>query len=278
MKMQRHADYREGDTARCEQALLTVWAYLHDFAEHLVLIGGLVPRYLGRSCDGELSAQTMDVDLGISLAADGGHYDPISTRLRMHDFYPEPKTGRFVRAMASGDLIIDFLADKASEDAPDATMVDDVSAQTVLGLDRALATACLVNISGTDIHGAKVSEQVRVCDVGPFLCLKLSAYAGRAEPKDVFDSVRCAMDYTGGYEAAIAAFQAESSCNKAFPKAKTVLEGRFGTSESKGPVDYANFCLSGRQSDARSMDYERLLQARRNEAWLLGRSLLASIR
>lgn len=273
MKLPHYDDYKESDTERCEQSLLTVWAFLRDFSEHLVLIGGLVPRYLCRTRPGGLSAQTLDVDLGIALAADGAHYDPISTRLRSHGFEPESNTGRFVRSSAAGSLIIDFLTEKRSEDDPDSRMVDDVRAQTVLGLDRALAAPRIVAVSGLDLQGARVTERVRVCEAGPFLCLKLAAYANRAEGKDVFDVVRLALDYDRGLDASVAAFRAERDINGAFSKAEAVLNERFDSPEAKGPVDYANFCLAGLRSVLGLEDYDRLLQERRNEAWLLGQRL-----
>lgn len=33
-------------TERAEQVLLEVWSHLGDYQEHLVLVGGLAPRYL----------------------------------------------------------------------------------------------------------------------------------------------------------------------------------------------------------------------------------------
>lgn len=274
MKLPRYGDYSHADTERCEQALLTVWACLRDYSEHLVLIGGLVPRYLCHARPGELSALTLDVDLGIALAADGAFHDPISVRLQRAGFDPERGTGRFVRPMTRGRLIVDFLTEKPSEDAPDAAMVDDVRAQAILGLDRALGNARVVAVSGTNLDGVHTTEQVRVCEIGPFLCLKLSAYAVRAEAKDVFDVVRGAMDYDGGVEAAIAAFRAEDGQNGVFPRATAVLKERFATASAAGPVAYADFCLSGRSSAFASGDFDRLVHERQNEAWLLGQRLL----
>ena len=48
MKKEHYEDYSAEETARSESALLTVWAVLHDFTEDLVLVGGLVPRYICR--------------------------------------------------------------------------------------------------------------------------------------------------------------------------------------------------------------------------------------
>jgi hypothetical protein len=75
MRYETYSDYDPRHTGLAESAFLTVWAGLGRWREDLVLIGGLVPKYL---C-GDLTAQlnlprpaTLDVDLGIALAADAG--------------------------------------------------------------------------------------------------------------------------------------------------------------------------------------------------------------
>lgn len=274
MKMSRYDDYQPLGTERCEQALLTVWACLRDYAEHLVLIGGLVPRYLCVQRSTGYTAQTLDVDLGIALAADACRYDPISARLRSHDFEPKGGAGRFVRKVGHAEVILDFLTEKNAETDPGIRMVDDVRTPSLLGIDRALAHARCVAVSGSDLQGAKVTEQIRICEVGPFLCLKLAAYAARAEGKDVFDVVRCVVDYQQGPEAALADFAGERGINKAYGTAQAILTERFQTPEAKGPVDYANFCLSGHLARQSNEDQVRLTNELRNEAWLLGQRLL----
>jgi len=241
MKLPHYQDYRAEDTERCEQALLTVWARLRDFAGDLVLIGGLVPRYICLNRPGEYPARTIDVDIGIALCAGAGLYDTISTRLMNEDFERKAGTARFEKLFGNVTLHIDFLTEKQSEDDPDARMVDDIPAQAIMGLDRALALARTVLISGCDLRGAEVTEQVRICEVGPFIVLKLAAYAGRAEGKDVFDVVRCALDYSEGYEKAIRLFRAEAGVNGAHFKAEQILVERFASENGKGPADYSEW-------------------------------------
>jgi hypothetical protein len=274
VKLPSYDDYSSESTALCERVLLTVWGCLRDYQEHLVLIGGLVPRYLCGQARGDYDAQTIDVDFGIALAADSSHYDPVSSRLASNGFELKPGTGRFARMFGAMEVAVDFLTERESEGDPEARMVDDVRAQAILGLDRALRLARVVHVSGTDVKGARVTEAVRVCEVGPFLCLKLAAYARRAEGKDVFDAVRAALDYDQGFKVAIRRFQDERPVNKAFAKAASVLRERFADADGKGPVDYAEFCLSGRRARLGRDDSRRLFDRLRNEACLLGRELL----
>ena len=51
--------YTAEDTVRAEAALLTVWAVLQDFREDLVLVGGLVPRYICLPSDRDLPPVTI---------------------------------------------------------------------------------------------------------------------------------------------------------------------------------------------------------------------------
>ena len=71
MKYETYSEYDPHRTALAEAAFLTVWAGLRQWHDVLVLVGGMVPKYL---C-GDLSGTrilprpaTLDVDLGIALA------------------------------------------------------------------------------------------------------------------------------------------------------------------------------------------------------------------
>lgn len=263
MKMEHYEDYSSEDTTRSESALLTAWAALHDLTEDLVLVGGLVPRYICRPPAEALQPVTMDVDLAVSLALSSGMYDTTKTRLQKAGFDWQDK--RFVKEVGRTKLYLDFLTDKPGADAPDSAMVDDIPVSAVYGVDRALALYRDVDISGTDLYGANVTERVKVCEAGPFICLKLQAYHNRAQSKDVFDLVRAVRDYDAGPDAAVAAFLAESGKNRAFECAMHTLNGRFADATSKGPVQYTDFCADSLMADS-SADTEFLQAQYANEA------------
>ena len=136
MKMQHYQDCSPEDTARSESALLTVWAALHDLTEDLVLVGGLVPRYICRRVAEALQPATTDVDLGVSLALSSGMYDTTKTRLEKAGF--DWVDRRFVKAIGAAKLFLDLLTDKPDKDAPDSAMVDDIPVSAVFGVERAL--------------------------------------------------------------------------------------------------------------------------------------------
>ncbi len=263
MKMEHYEDYSAEDTARSESALLTVWAVLRDLTEDLVLVGGLVPRYVCRPTAEALQPVTMDVDLGVSLAMSSGMYQTTKARLQKAGF--EWKGRRFVKTIGETNLFLDFLTDRPGKDAPSSAMVDDIPVSAVFGVGRALAVYREVDISGKNLYGARVKERVKICEVGPFICLKLQAYHNRAQSKDVFDFVRAVRDYDGGTAAAAAAFLAESGRNLAFECAIHTLKDRFEGARAKGPVQYADFCSGSLMANS-ATDTAFLQQQYANEA------------
>ena len=72
MKLGAYADYDSRKVALAESALFTIWPNLEPWHDDLVLVGGLVPRYI---C-GDTSTPrplprpvTLDADIGIALGA-----------------------------------------------------------------------------------------------------------------------------------------------------------------------------------------------------------------
>jgi hypothetical protein len=107
--------------------------------------------------------------------------------------------------------------------------------------------------------GATVTERVRVCEAGPFLCLKLVSYGQRAESKDLFDIVQVIQSYDAGPAAVARSFWAEAGVNPAHPRALQVLRERFADVTGKAAVHYADFCV-GAQSGTIPPDDYRILR------------------
>jgi hypothetical protein len=263
VKHEHHSKYAPEDTARAESALLTAWAILEEYRDELVLVGGLVPRYICKTPAGELQPVTMDVDVGIALGASSGQYDPIGVRLANSGF--EFKDGRFQKCFGKAILFLDLLTDRPERDSPNSAMVDDVPVSAVYGLQRALESYREVDIHGRDLYNAHVTERTRVCEAGPYICLKLLAYGNRHQSKDVFDLVRVVRDYDrGGPREAARLFRAESGLNPAYDIAMDVLHGHFDGVRSKGPAQYADFCLGGvgsQSEDSRFLNAQRINEA-----------------
>lgn len=259
MKYETHREYHPVAVAGAKRALLTVWAGLGSWHSDLVLIGGLVPEYL---C-GDLSAPrtlprpvTLDADLGIALGATLGQYGSLKMDLQAHGFSlstDEFGGPRFVKTIGEFTVPVDFLTER-----PPATqgtaLVDDAPANILPGINRALASAREIKVTGMDLCGA-VQENlpIRVCEAGPFLAMKLRAFARRQAPKDAFDILYTLLHYDRGTNAAATAFGEEVRAgNPACADAAACLHQHFRDEQSSAPIRAANFVLgqpAPRESD-----------------------------
>ncbi len=277
MKYPSYLDYSQEGTRRCESALLTVWAVLRDERDNLVLVGGLVPRYLCKHDNSSLEPVTMDIDLGISIGTSSGQYDSVFVRLQNAGFEavqkePGHPVNRLIKKLDNGTkLILDLLTEKPAPDAPDSVQLEGLWVDAFLGVGRALKIYRDVPIKGQDLYGAEVTETIKIAEIGPFLCLKLNSYSGRAESKDVFDIVYGVTNYDKGPEQAAKLFQAETGVNPAFEPAISALDERFKNEKSKGPVQYADFCTRGQPDSA---DLKMIKARYANEAVDVARLLL----
>ena len=269
MKFPLHKDYDPDLTTLSEQVLLTAWPALSDYHEDLVLVGGLVPRFLCHRRPSTLPAVTMDVDLGIALGASAGQYGSLSSHLTGLGFKREAE--RFVKAVKGVNIYLDFLTEVPGKDAG-TVMVDDVPTAVFRGIDRALGCNRDCLVVGADLYGAEQRCRVRVCEAGPYLILKLMAFARRKQPKDVFDLYQIALHYDGGVRAVAAAFAAEKDVNPGFAIARATLAEHFMHRDASGPLRGAAFMV-GESPPAASRDEHLRI---REELVNFGQLLLAA--
>ena len=110
------------------------------------------------------------------------------------------------------------------------------------GINRALATARTARVTGADLAGDHQTATLRVCEVGPFLALKLRAFLHREQPKDAFDILYTLLHYDRGPAAAVAAFADEVRAeNTAGPDALLCLQRHFDSEASLDPSKAAQF-------------------------------------
>jgi len=253
VKYETYSEYDPRAVAQTQPAFLTVWAGLGSYHDDLVLLGGLVPHYICRHPTGTSALPrpaTLDVDFGVALGASAGQYGTLSTDLRAQGFKPSQQyPGRFEKDVDGFTLYIDFLVEFGDQ-ASGTRMVDDVAASVMPGVVRALETARRISIEGTDLFGARQQATVRVCDVGPFLVLKLRALLNRQQGKDAFDLLYTLLHYDGGTAAAVHAFAVEArSGNPAFPDAQRALDTLYIDESSSGPMRAAHFVFGAPRSD-----------------------------
>lgn len=102
--------------------------------------------------------------------------------------------------------------------------------------------------------------------------LKLIAFAGRMQPKDVFDLYQIALHYDGGPAAVVAAFAAERDVNSGFAAARATLAEHFTHRDASGPLRGAAFMV-GEKPPASTVDEHLRI---REELVTFGQSLLAA--
>jgi hypothetical protein len=244
-KFASFAEYPPRSLAGAEAALLTAWASLERFQDELVLVGGLAVKYLTKPGVGLLPGPvTMDVDLGVTLAAEGGQYGSMADDLTGQGFQQD-KQGRFVRKFEQMMVFLDFLTEHPAATSGTA-LVDSVPAGVFPGVARALETRRKTVVEGKDLFGVAQKTTVPVSGIGALLVLKLNAFAGRQQPKDAYDILLGVSRYVDGPEAAIASFQAEAAAkNRGYGRAAETLRRHFFEAGQSGPLRSAAFALEG---------------------------------
>ena len=242
-KFATYAEYPARSLTVAETALLTAWPGLHRYHSDLVLVGGLAVKYLTKPVVGLLhGAVTMDVDFGISLAADGGMYGSVSEDLRGQGFIRNDQ-GRYVRELEGLTIFIDLLTEKPSL-GRGTTLVDRVPVEAFPGIQRALATRAPKPVTGEDAFGVRKEIQVPVSGIGPLLVLKINAFDVREQPKDAYDVLLAVSNYINGPDEAIAGFRTEASAgNSGYAQAKAALHKNFVADGQSGPMRCAAFAL-----------------------------------
>ncbi len=254
-KPQQIGDYDVVRTELAERVLLEVWGRLGEFHDFLVLVGGMVPRYLIPQASETAEAApvhcgTMDVDLGISLAvADAETYETIRVTLTDRlgfepGLNPEGREQRhsFVKSVSGVLINIDFLT--TEYDGPTSVIRKvqrTLSAIQVEGLGLALNDPFRVTIHGSTLAGAKTVETVNVCRPVPFAVLKALAFEKRREPKDAYDLVYLLRYYDDGPSSVAAAATDDEKQAESFQHALESLAIRFQSPDHDGPFTYASF-------------------------------------
>ena len=173
----RITDYNQTITQMVEKGLLDIWGRLGEYRDFLVVIGGLVPRYItapeGTSdYDATAHCGTMDIDFGISLAvSDDEKYKEISEIL-LENGYRNRLNDRgrlqrhsFVKGEGANALIIDFLTPKYAGPADSLMhkMSSELSAIQTKGLGLALREPRKVKISAITMPSQTSARAATLC-------------------------------------------------------------------------------------------------------------------
>ncbi|MBE7496850.1 MAG: hypothetical protein HS117_18060 [Verrucomicrobiaceae bacterium] len=236
------------DLAR--RTLITVWDSLAAYHDDLVLVGGLAVDLLTHpAAEGTPGAVTMDVDLGVSLAAGEGMYGSITDTLAGHGFRWEE--GRFIRVIEGLKMYVDLLTDDGRSKRGTAMVDAGLGVSIMPGIERALLSRHAISVSGHSLVGGQRTVLVQTASVGPLLVLKLNAFGGptgRKAPKDAHDVMHLLTNYAEGPSAAVAAFHAEREVNRGMAGAVEALKTCFLSAEADGSLACAAFRLNNQHT------------------------------
>lgn len=245
-------DYPTQGVISAEAALVTAWSSLENFHSDLVVVGGLAIYLHTREKVDPLyrPTATLDVDFGITLAADAGLAAPAGFALGQAGFKEDDK-GRIYRKTEHGILYLDFLTEHPPS-ASGTRNVSDLVTSVFPGINRALEGPVIRTVSGIDHLGDERSFGIPVCNYGPLLVLKLNAFAtrtGSKQAKDAYDILSLVRSNVDGPEAAVTSFGKEKrSDNQGLGRALETLEAHFTSADQLAPSLAASFYL-GSQAD-----------------------------
>lgn len=257
LKPDTAAQYSAASTTLAERVLLTIWSRLGEFREHLVLVGGLAPRYIVPQPSPAAASVlpphcgTFDVDLAISLAvADLKTYESIyHTLTEKLGFEPginakgREQRHSFTKKVGSTSVILDFLTTKY--EGPETSLLhaveENLSAIQVEGLGLALLDPLRVDVEGELLEGGWHRTNINVCRPIPFVVLKALALSERGERKDAYDLVYVLRYYKNGPASVAAEVRPEERGQVSFAKAVKALHNHFARPEQDGPAKYAAF-------------------------------------
>lgn len=259
-------DYSQTITQRVEKGLLDIWGRLGEYRDFLVVIGGLVPRYIttpegSSDYNATTHCGTMDIDFGISLAVSNDEKYKDICEILLENGYRNRLNDRghlqrhsFVKGKGTDALIIDFLTPKYAgpENSLMHKMSDELSAIQTKGLGLALKNPRKVSLSGVNDDGDNVEEIINVCRPAAFIPLKALAFDGRRKDKDIYDLVFVLTHYRQGVQSVVDETTLEDISSEYFQEALECLRRHFRDITYVGPAAYANFCG---ESDTRALAF-----------------------
>ena len=265
-------DYDPAITEACERVLVTLLRGLGPWKESIILIGGLVPRYLvtKRPPDVPQHAGTMDVDVVVelSLLAKTEAYKSLEKNLKALGFERAvnekgiPVSWRWQTKTEAGTVVLEFLADdpnvKGGKMTPLPAEGGNLSALNIPYSSIVFDHNKEIKITA-ELLGEKGSatETVRHADIVSFVCPKAYAFDDMLDrQKDPHDMLYCLEHAEGGLEAAAMAISEalRGKHTDVVAGALAILKGRFCDDENvegykkDGPVAVALFEL-GKDSD-----------------------------
>lgn len=264
-------DFDPVTTGASRSALLELARTLKHYSDALVLVGGWVPYLLIeehlRPGNPFTHVGSIDIDLVVDPSKIGeDEYRTIVELMGDVGWREIPgKRFSFLRTVPSTDGVprdiqVDFLTptlDGPGREHRHRPIQPDLQARTMRGAELALTHRSLRKLSGNLPDGAETAAGILMLDVVGCLGTKGIALGERFKHKDAYDIVSILDNYGSGVSEMASLFKPFAS-DPLIDEALRVIEDKFRTERSEGPVWYAEF-LKG-DAVAREANTQRALQ------------------
>ena len=253
MKPQHQSEYSPDTALKCESALVTLLGNIGPWANRLVVVGGLAPRYIVRELPPGAVPHigTADVDVVVQLALDRTEetYATLKANLQRSGFTPTRLSYQWMHDSGGVKVLLEFICD-TNEVEPGRIfnpkgerLGSGFGAFNVRGAKLAHSDFFMHELTADRLGGGGQSTvKFRVCGILPFVVLKAFAFQERHERKDAYDLVYCLTNYKDGPEGAardakLSPVREDSTVREAL----SLLAERFGAPDRDGPSEYAAF-------------------------------------
>ena len=261
-------DYPKLAVKAAESVLLELVHILGEYLDSIVVIGGMVPKYLIMETE-EPHVGTTDVDLALDHRRfDEPGYQTLHQLLTNHRYQvdrDQPFIYRRPIVMDGRNVIVqvDLLSGEYGGTGRDhrTQTVQDVRPRKARGADMAFDEPVRVKITGELPDGKRDTVTIPVAGIVPFIVMKAMAMRDRLKRKDPYDVYYCLRYFPGGIEKIVEQVKLLKG-NRLVQEALEILKAQFNSPEHVGPSHIAEFLeLSDPDEVARTRRdaYERVL-------------------
>ena len=240
-------DYPELAVRAAESVLLELVRILGEYLDHIVVIGGMIPKYLVPSAE-ERHIGSIDVDLALDHRGfDEPGYQTLHKLLDKHDYNKDANHPYIYRRIVIIDdneitVQVDLLSGEygGTGRSRRTQKIQDIRPRKARGADMAFDNPVHVKITGELPGGAKDTVTIRVASIVPFIVMKAMAMRDRLKQKDPYDIYYCLKYFPGGIEEIAEAFSLLRR-NKLVGETLGILAEKFDSPDHVGPVHVTEF-------------------------------------
>ena len=240
-------DYPELAVRAAESVLLELVRILGEYLDHIVVIGGMVPKYLAPSAE-ERHIGSIDVDLALDHRGfDEPGYQTLHKLLETHSYRLDAEQPFIYRRIVVIDdneitVQVDLLSGEygGTGRRRRTQKIQDLRPRKARGADMAFDDPVHVKIVGELPGGAKDTATIRIAGIVPFIVMKTMAMRDRLKQKDPYDIYYCLKYFPGGIEEVAEAFNLLRR-NKLVGETLGILTEKFASPEHVGPVHITEF-------------------------------------